>query len=125
MRSRWYKTCVIDQQVLNASLVVQVFSEIYDEERMIFQIPLAQLGFHENHLDRDRFVFYRHHPQEHQVVMVVGGDMVEWFTEKLNWIRENIHHPWSFDLIMTNAMSGYLTWSFSKASDAMLMKLTF
>jgi len=125
MRNRWYKTCVTDYNLFTSVLVLQVFSEVYDDDRMIFQVPLTRLGLYENYLDRDRFVFYSPVAQEHQITHDVSGDIMSWFEERLAWIRENVMGRWSFDLIMPTALDGRLTWSFSKASEAMLFKLTF
>lgn len=124
MTRRWYKTCVNDEHTPYPLLVVEVYSTVYEKDYMIFRVPLTRLGFYENYLNRDRFFMYRPDTQEHLVVNDIYGDLVGWFTERLEWISANVTRPWSFELKMSSALDGQIIWSFQDRTDAILFKLS-
>ena len=110
-----------DQYLLTA----EVYSQIYSQPQFIYDIPLVVLPLHEERLDRGRFVNYSEYQQLYPAGYTYGNFLVEWFTERLEWISDHISGKWSFRVTPSDALNGRVQFSFEDRLEAIWFRLRF
>lgn len=91
----------------------------------LYKVRVCDLHESERYLKRGRFRNYKPEQQDYLVGCDTTRSLLLDFEEKLDWISEQVEHPWGYNLRMSNTMEGREYWTFSNRLDAIRFKLTF
>lgn len=105
-------------------LLVEALSQIYEDDNVLYNVPLLDLEPNEYNLDSGRFQYFTHDPQDYKVVLD-SFTRKEELPDLFGWLGANTRHSWSLQVSFHHISSSTFTWSFANATDATLFKLTW